>query len=255
MVTTVTFRRADQRPFPRRAEFGSAHGARRATEADPDSVFLPLDIVILLFGILSNHCPKKSWGGDRLKVTERQLEHEAPQCYAVETLGVLGRAGERQRMRFYPRQHLVDLADFPRSVCSLAAGHQRIGLIEDQKRFFRQASRVVARGLEGNPEGDVAGIFPIAGTRDGRREVGTQREAALAPGRAQVQQGPVVLASRHVSIVRIAAAHSLVLSLPKSYLHQNPVHHQLALGLLSSHPGIRIRTRRVGRWRNGQMVL
>ena len=31
--------------------------------ADPDSLFLPLDIVVLLFGILSNHYPKKSWGG------------------------------------------------------------------------------------------------------------------------------------------------------------------------------------------------
>ena len=76
---------------------------------------------------------------------------------------------------------------------------------------------VVARGLEGNPEGDVAGIFPVAGTRDGRREVGTQREAAFAPGRPQAQQGPVVLASRHVSIVRIAAAHSW------SYRSQNPI--------------------------------
>ena len=37
--------------------------ALRAPCAAPDSVFLPLDIVILLFGILSNHCPKKSWGG------------------------------------------------------------------------------------------------------------------------------------------------------------------------------------------------
>ena len=47
----------------RNTESGAAQGARRATEAAPDSVFLPLDIVILLFGILSNHCPKKSWGG------------------------------------------------------------------------------------------------------------------------------------------------------------------------------------------------
>ena len=31
--------------------------------AGPDSLFVPLDLVILLFSILSNHCPKKSWGG------------------------------------------------------------------------------------------------------------------------------------------------------------------------------------------------
>ena len=53
----------DQRPFPRRAESGAASVALRAPGAPPDYVFLPLDIVILQFDILSNHCPKKSWGG------------------------------------------------------------------------------------------------------------------------------------------------------------------------------------------------
>ena len=69
--------------------------ALRAPCAAPDSVFLPLDIVILLFGILSNHCPKKSWGGglgagSRIVATmdvvadpNRRLEANAPEPYAA----------------------------------------------------------------------------------------------------------------------------------------------------------------------------
>ena len=57
--------------------------------AAPDSVFLPLDIVILLFGILSNHCPKKSWGGGIVHVGEA-VPAKVERDHSIVPVGVAG---------------------------------------------------------------------------------------------------------------------------------------------------------------------